>query len=182
MTTAPVLITPVPRAEPEAFATPQPARHLRLVGHAPQLTIDDIDHAPQLTTEDVGHSGDARGHRTRGRSLPPSPAGAPAQPDQFTRTFFVALAEVLVGRRSAHQLAGHLALPIQQWLRSVLAGRGAGTGHAAAPRVRTVHLCGVTPGVLEATAVIQHGPHVRAMNGRFVDLDGRWQCVHLELV
>ncbi|WP_407643709.1 Rv3235 family protein [Cumulibacter manganitolerans] len=48
--------------------------------------------------------------------------------------------------------------------------------------MRAVHLCRVRDGVLEATAVIQHGPHVRAMNARFVGLDQRWQCVSLQLV
>lgn len=163
MTTAPVLITPIPRAEPEAFAVPQPARRLRLAGPPPQLTIDDIER-PAITSR-PSRAGDGAGS---------------AEP--FVRGFFVALAETMVGRRSAHQLAGHLALPIQQWLRSMIPRRGAAASPGSAPQVRTVHLCRVSPGVLEATAVIQHGPHVRAMNGRFVDLDGRWQCVHLELV
>lgn len=168
MTTAPVLITPIPRAEPEAFTVPQPAR-LRLVGPPPQLTIDDIDQVPSADAAPADPLKDDE--RPGGPTL-----------TQFTRRFFVALAEVMVGRRSAHQLASHLALPIQQWLRALIASRGTAAGPAAPPLVRAVHLCDVRPGVLEATAVIQHGPHVRAMNGRFIELDGRWQCVHLELV
>lgn len=168
MTTAPILITPAPRSEPPSYAEPQPQRHLQLVA-SPQLTIDDLMEQKAL----VGADPRFGPVPTRQSDLPPA--------DSLIRGFFVATAEAMVGRRSVEQLSRNATLPVIQWLRE-LRPRGTSPASVAPPRVRTVHLCQVRDGVNEATAIIQHGPHVRAMNARFVGLDRRWQCVHLELV
>jgi hypothetical protein len=168
MTTAPVLIAPAPRSQPESFAEPQPLRHLHLLP-SPQLTIDDLmEQNAQLERD--RHFGPVP---TRQSDLPPA--------DTLIRGFFVAVAEVMVGRRSVDQLSQNASLPVMQWLRDIRP-RGTGAAPVAPPRIRKVHLCQVRDGVNEATAIIQHGPHVRAMNARFVGLDNRWQCVRLELV
>lgn len=174
MTTAPVLtnsapvsITPAPRSRPRSFAEPQ-QRHLHLVP-SPQLTIDDLMERRAFVGTDR-HFGPVP---TRQSELPPA--------DTLIRGFFVAAAEVMVGRRSVEQLSRNATLPVMQWLREVRP-RGRGGVTATPPRVRAVHLCRVRDGVNEATAIIQHGPHVRAMNARFVGLDSRWQCVQLELI
>lgn len=167
MTTARVLISPAPASQPRSFSEPQPQRHLHLVP-SPQLTIDDLirDRSPGATE--------------RRPAAPPRPSGL-ADADALIRGFFVAVAEVMVGRRSVDQLSRNATLPVLQWLRSVRP-RGRAAAAVAPPRVRTVHVCRVHDGAYEATAVIQHGPHVRAMNARFLGLDRRWQCMHLELV
>lgn len=157
MTTAPILVSPMPQTDPAAYAVPQPGRHLRLVP-APQLSIDDIDAHPL-----------ADSRRRDGV-------------EEHARAYFVATAEILVGRRSAEQLGKLTTLPVLQWLRSLTPQRSASTTQLAPPTVRAVHVCHVRDDVVEATAVIQHGPHVRAMNGRFVQIARRWQCVQLQLV
>lgn len=167
MTTAPLLIAPAPRSEPRSYVEPQPQRHLHLVP-SPQLTIDDLMQQPAAGTDR------RQGAASAGRS--PLPA-----PDPLVRGFFLAVAEVLVGRRSVEQLGRNATLPVLQWLRSVRP-RSGNAGPVPAPRVRAVHLCPVRDGVNESTAIIQHGPHIRAMNARFIGLDDRWQCVQLELV
>lgn len=168
MTTAPVLFTPAPRNEPRSFIEPQPHRHLRLV-ESTQLALDD------LLLQDASVKSATSASSSAARA--PLPEG-----DQFARSFFTAVAETMVARRSVEHLTQHATLPVLQWLRSVRPrGRSSDTP-AALPRVRTVHVCHVRDGVCEATAVIQHGPHVRAMNARFIGLDGRWQCSQLELV
>lgn len=168
MTTAPVLITRAPRNEPSSFIEPQPNRHLRLV-ESTQLTLDDRllrSTSADRTTEEPSTETHA-----------PLPAG-----DHFARAFFTAVAETMVARRSVEQLAQNATLPVLQWLRSVRPRGRSSDIPAALPRVRAVHVCHVRDGVSEATAIIQHGPHVRAMNARFIGLDGRWQCAQLELV
>lgn len=171
MTTAPVLMIPLPRSEPPAYAVPQPRRHLRLVEPAPQLTIDDIMRR---------HAEDDAGADPLTAAIPAAEAELPPIAT-FARTYFTAVGEVLIGRRSADQLARSTALHVMQTLRSV-APRTTSRGAVASPRVRAVHVGRVREAVIEATAVIQHGPHVRAMNARFVGLDGRWQCHYLQLV
>lgn len=168
MTPAPLRITPAPCSEPRPYAEPQPLRHLRVVP-APQLTIDDLMEQRALVGTDRAFGPVP----TRQSDLPPA--------DSLIRGFFVAVAEVMVGRRSVEQLGRNATLPVMQWLRKVRP-RGKGATPVAPPRVRAVHLCRVRDGLYEATAIIQHGPHVRAMNARFVGLDHRWQCVRLELV
>lgn len=160
MSQAPLMLSPAPRSLPEAYAVPQPVRHLHAVPSAPQLSIDDI--APAAPT------------RT---------AAGPQLPDtgRFSRRFFTAVAEAMVGRRSVDQLGPHLALPVAQWLRGLTPRHRAPAG-TATPRVRAVHVCRPDGSVLEATAVIQHGPHVRAMNARFVGADEHWRCVQLQLI
>ncbi|WP_228389581.1 hypothetical protein, partial [Cumulibacter manganitolerans] len=106
MTTAPISLARAPRHEPQAYAAPQPQRHLRLV-EAPQLTIDDI----------MAQHADARSQADPlFRPVPAGEADLPAA-ETFTRSFFTALSEVIVGRRSADQLARHVALPVLHWVR-----------------------------------------------------------------
>ncbi|WP_134322642.1 Rv3235 family protein [Cumulibacter soli] len=170
MTTASVIIAPAPRSEPQPFTEPQAQtpRHLRLVP-SPQLTIDDL--IDQRPLDDTGRQLD--GAPSRHADLPEAAV--------LIRGFFLAVTEVLVGRRSAEQLGRNATLEVMSWLRQA---RPHQTRSATSPppQIRKVHVCVVRDGVNEATAIIQHGPYVRAMNARFVGLDGRWQCVRLELI
>ena len=164
-------LTPAPRHDPQPYSAPQPQRHLRLV-EAPQLSIDDI-----MSQRATTRSGADRGFGP----IPSAESDLPGV-HAFARSFFTALTEVMVGRRSVDQLSRHTALPVLQWIRSLTPHRPANARPAAAPRLRAVHLCRVRDGVIEATAVVQHGPHVRAVNARFLGLDQRWQCTNLQIV
>ncbi|MFV0535087.1 MAG: Rv3235 family protein [Cumulibacter sp.] len=170
MTAASVVIAPAPRSEPQPFTEPQAQtpRHLRLIP-SPQLTIDDL--IDQRTPDDTSRQRDSAPSRCA--DLPEAAA--------LIRGFFRAVTEVLVGRRSAEQLGRNATLGVMSWLRQASPHRTRSVT-SPPPQIRQVHLCVVRDGVNEATAIIQHGPYVRAMNARFIGLDGRWQCVRLELV
>lgn len=163
-----VTIRRAPNSEPPPQTEPRP-RHLRLVPDPPQLPLelpshrrrrDQVSFAPQ---------------RFRSSALPPL--------TPFAEGYAKAAAEVLTGHRGVELLAPHTTMATMEWIRS-LAPASPATRRTtlSAPVILQVITCEVLDGVCEATAIVRRGPRVRAMTLRFVGLDRRWQCSHLEVV
>ncbi|GAB3296985.1 hypothetical protein EK0264_15590 [Epidermidibacterium keratini] len=163
-----VTIRRAPVSEPPPQTEPR-ARHLRLVPDPPQLPLelpgkrprpDQFSFAPQ---------------RSRSRTLPPL--------EPFAEGYARAAAEVLTGHRGVELLAPHTTMATMEWIRSLAPGAPASRRTTLpAPVILRVITCEVLDGVCEATAIVQRGPRVRAMTLRFVGLDRRWQCSHLEVI
>lgn len=110
----------------------------------------------------------------------PTRRGELADPAPVARRFIQATVEVLAARRSARQL--------QQWASPAVYGdlakagrRAASRKPAAAPVVRSVHVCEPDDGVAEVCAVVRRGSRYHAVAARFEGVDGRWRCVHLQI-
>lgn len=175
MSVTAIAVYRAPSSEPEPMGSfPQPAtavdgRHLSLVQPAAQLSFDDIDPLPQR------HPGDRD----------PAAEAAPAVPSgmtRFARSYCLMAAEALTGFRPVEQLRKHTALGVMEWFRQYAIPIARHRPIAPAPMLRTVGVCVPVEGVAEVNAVIQRGPRARAMTARFVDLDGGWKCVHLQVI
>ena len=147
-------------------AIPEPPAQLRLIVDAP---------APRAAAdEDDLDSFCAR---------QPTPTSTLPDPKLWIARLSQATIEVLAGVRPLTQLSPWLDERVysQLGVRLKAASRRSSAPRLRA-RLRTVRICLPADGVVEASAVVQHGPRCRAMALRLEGLDGRWRCTDLTLV
>lgn len=93
------------------------------------------------------------------------------------RRVLTGVLEVLDGRRPAGQLADVLPCRYQRALLTKALASGAG------PRMlRSVHVSRTMTDILDLCARVEHAGRSRAMTGRMVVREGRWEFTLLEMV
>ena len=91
------------------------------------------------------------------------------------------IVEVLVGRRSLHQIRDRLSGPVAGLLGTSLGGKP-GRRWFGDYRLGSVHACQTTPRKVEACAVIDTSSRARALVLRLEQEDTTWSCTMLSLV
>ncbi|WP_053205509.1 Rv3235 family protein [Jiangella muralis] len=108
-------------------------------------------------------------------------AGADELPDprRWTARLAQSALECLHGRRPLQQLVRWTAEPVYR----DLSRRAVAQDEAPAvrPRIRALRVCRVTPGVAEASVVVQIGAVARAVAVRLEADDGRWLCTAFDI-
>ncbi|GEL95130.1 Rv3235 family protein [Cellulomonas composti] len=113
--------------------------------------------------------------------LEPDPALDPAR---IAGTLAHGVVEVLVGRRNAAQLARWVSPGVFDALRAraTVSARTLGPRLAGrAPVLRSVRVCPIAPGVVEAAVVVDDGARVRAVALRLEVHRGAWRATVLEV-
>jgi len=177
MSVTAIAVYRAPSSEPEPIgvaarsSTAVDGRHLSLVQPTAQLSFEGLDLPPRRRAPEAEDG-------------PVSGAVATAPPEMigFARNYCRIAAEVLTGFRPVEQLRRYTALGVMEWFRQYAIPIARHRPVAPAPALRTVSVCVPVEGVAEVCAVIQRGPRARAMTARFVDLDGGWKCVHLQVI
>lgn len=105
----------------------------------------------------------------------PSPLEAPKAAD--VQRVLTGVLEVLDGRRPAGQLSDVLPCKYQRALLTTALAAGPG------PRtLRSVHVSRTAADIVDLCARIEHGGRSRAMTGRMVVREGRWEFTLLAMV
>lgn len=163
-----ITVRAAPRREPP-FDDERLRRHLAVVGPYDR-PLPFADPSPRRLSEPR----DLFAVRPTGR-------GELADPESFGRRLLVAALEALAGRRSLHQLAGHLSPGVYSGLVRDLERPARTRAWRTPPSVRSVRVCEPADGVAEVAAVVQDGARCRAVALRLEGLDGRWRCVRLQI-
>ncbi len=149
-------------------AIPEPPAQLRLI-------IDEP--APRPSSEPDDEDLD------RFCARQPSSTSTLPDPKVWIARLSQATVEVLAGVRPLAQLSPWLDERVHQQLAiRVKAASKRQLAPRLQARLRTVRICLPADGIVEASAVVQHGPRCRAMALRLEGLDGRWRCTELALV
>lgn len=113
----------------------------------------------------------------------------PPELTAWARRFAQAVVEVVAGHRPSSQLVRWTTKEVYRDLerRTRLAQRAAAAAggmpvqrSTLLPQVRSVHLCPLGPGVVEASVHVRHGRRSRAVALRLEDVSDRWRCTALE--
>jgi hypothetical protein len=166
-------IRPAPRREPP-FEDELPSRHLSLLGpHDQPLPFRALDASAPSRLRLVTESDPFAAQPTGRTELPALPI--------FARRLLIAVIEAATGRRSAGQLSQHTSPGVQAGLARD-AGRISRLGTAARPAtLHSMHIAEPADGVAEIAATVRVGSRFRAIALRLEGLDGRWQCVRLQI-
>ncbi len=167
-----LVLRPAPSTEPP-FDDELPTRHLRLVGAlAEPLPFDDPlsfgGPGPRLLEEPLDFF-----------DRQPTSRHALPEPREWLRHLLRVVLECLEGWRPAVQLR-QFAVPE---VVTVVAARRKQVGRpGAAPRVCSLRVTEPVNGVVESCAVVHRGGRPQAVAIRLEGLDGRWQCVALDVI
>ncbi|MEO6703574.1 MAG: Rv3235 family protein [Jatrophihabitantaceae bacterium] len=169
----PSSIRPAPHREPP-FEDELAPRHLSLVGPLDQpLPFRALDPNAPSPLRLIMESDPFAAQPTGRTELPALPAHA--------RRLLIAVIETATGRRSASQLRQHTSPTVQAGLARD-AGRISRLGTAARPAsLHSLHIAEPADGVAEIAAIVRVGSRFRAVALRLEGLDGRWQCVRLQI-
>lgn len=172
--TAPRLaLRPAPIREPP-FDDELPARHLSLVGPLDQPLPFQPEDASAPSALRLASVTDPFDTQPTGRMNLPDPGS-------HARRLIIAVIETATGRRSVNQLRHHTSPRVQAGLARD-AGKIDRLGTSARPAtLHSLHLTEPADGVAEVVAVVRIGSRFRAIALRLEGLDGRWQCVRLQI-
>ena len=165
------VLRPAPSTEPP-YDDELPARHLHLVGApAEPLPFDDPlapDPGPRLYEEPLDYF-----------DRQPTQRCALPDPREWLDRLLRVVLECLEGWRPPVQLRQYAVAEVV----TVVSARRKPAGRpGTAPRVRSLHLSEPVNGVVESCAVVQRGSRTHAIAIRLEGLDGRWQCVALDVI
>lgn len=118
----------------------------------------------------------------------PTPRSALPDPKPWTGRYVQALVEVFAGERPVGQLmrwtTEEVYADVTRRVR-ILARSASSSPSTRAPasraRVRSVHVCEPSDGIVEASVHVRHGRRSRAVAVRLEGWDGRWRCTALHL-
>lgn len=138
-------------------------------------------HAPASSSSEAAPSAAPSGQPARRGNHTSQPVAALPDPRRWCARVTQALVEAAFGNRPLQQLLGWTSTEVYRVLTTIVS-RGTRAAPVAAPTVRSIRVCQVSPGVVEAAAVLQARNRVRALALRLEAAGGRWVCTAFELV